>query len=557
MVFALRALSSLAMLLVTVNVGHTAGRDDLLDFRSPASRRLPAAEPASIGGDVRLRTADGGVAASVDVWAEDPATGMEVARDHSDRDGRFRLRVGAGRYVVWASRPGILRSAYGAARFGLPGQPLVIEAGQSREIRLIVDRAPAVTGVVRDEQGSPIPDATVAIVRPPTARFPLSQVVSRATSDASGVYRADDLVPGEYVAVAMPRFPADAYGGLAPQFFPGVDHQSRALRIVLDVDQERSGVDFVLPRRRVTRLSGTVTSAADVHLQDIVVVVTGIDDSPPTWEAPAVLEGLRFELALHRGRYRIDIRAAGVHSGRSRPDGGWYYASSTVEISNDSPVEFQFVVQEGVEVRGQVRSPGVQTNGLGVRLVPVLGRQAASRPVEATVGVDGRFRLEGVAPGRYDVELLGAAGSCLLDGLLLRGEAQATAVVDIHSSASESEPQLELVVRPSTASLSGTFVTTHTGVTSTVVGLLFMDRNSLAGRPSPLVLTRADTTGTYVFSKRVPGTYTLFLLRESDVTSVESATLVEDLWNGASAGIPVTLVAGVETNLNIRIAGGK
>lgn len=84
-----------------------------------------------------------------------------------------------------------------------------------------------------------------------------------------------------------------------------------------------------------------------------------------------------------------------------------------------------------------------------------------------------------------------------------------------------------------------------------------MDRNSLAGRPSPLVLTRADTTGTYVFSKRVPGTYTLFLLRESDVTSVESATLVEDLWNGASAGIPVTLVAGVETNLNIRIAGGK
>ena len=280
-----RVLALAGVLLVTPVANGAPGVATAFAIQERADLR-----PAIIHGDVRRASENGDAAPSVDVWATAVATGMEVSRDQTDGDGRFTLTVPPGRYSVISRRPGYLQANYGSMHYGLPGSPLVVGAGQRVNIRIVVHRAPAVLGVVRDDVLRPISNATVDILQPSTLGGPERRVVSRTTTDVSGAYRVDDLVPGEYLAVAKPPRPSAAGSGPiqlqtpAAQYYPGSDAEDGAERLRLNANEERAGVDFTLPRRPLTRLAGVVVPPENVRLvDDVMAIVTGAGDSPPTW----------------------------------------------------------------------------------------------------------------------------------------------------------------------------------------------------------------------------------------------------------------------------------
>jgi hypothetical protein len=510
---------------------------------------------AIISGEVRRTSATGEVAPSVDVWAADAATGAEVGRNQTDGSGRFTMAVPAGRYTISAVRPGYLRSDYGSARYGLPGSPIDIAPGQHEQIQIVIHRGAVVTGVVRSETGASIASAIVEMWRPSMTTGLQREFVSRATTDANGIYRVEGLPPGAYLMVAMMSYrttPGNAPKRVrapAAQFFPATEAESQADRVTVEADEERTGVDFMLPRRSLTMLTVVLTARDNVKLfGDVVAIVTGVENSPPTWEAPPIRAG-RFMLPLHPGRYRIDVRGYGSRvDQRPQSEGRLYFASAVIEVEDVASITRELPLREGLRVEGQVRALNGQLGSLSLRLVPASSRQPVARPVTAAVTPAGRFSAEGLAPGRYRVELLDDAW--VLDAVRFRGQLQVGFTVDIEDAVSVD--QLELVVAPLTASLSGTVVGAEAGVSSHVIALL-SENGAEHGPASRLALTRADNRGGYLFSKQRPGSYQLFLLRTPELADLNSRTFLDELRRDSSAGIQVTLMAGAETRMDVRI----
>ncbi len=511
--------------------------------------------PAVISGEVK-RTTDGEVAPSLDVWAAEASTGTEANRSQTDRTGRFVLSVPPGRYVVTAGAPGYVPSSYGSGHHSLPGSPIVVSAGQREEIRIMVRRAPVVRGVVRDDFGRPIDNATVEILRPSTLHEHERWVVTSTTTDTNGAYRAEGLLPGEFLAVAMPMRPTSTAKGSvqfqtpSAQFFPGTDAESGATHIVLDADEQRSGVDFALPHRPLTRLTGILVVPESVKLfGEVLAIVTGVDDSPPTWDAPPVRAG-RFELLLHRGRYRVDIRAFGTHSDRPpQSEGRLYAASAVVDVEESGGLLREFRLGEALRVSGHVRA--TRSAGLRVRFTPPPSRRPAAVPVEAPTSADGRFTVEGISPGRYRCEVIDGEKSRVLDTVRFRGQEQLSTTIDIEESVGADD--LELTVVPTTASLSGMVLGARDAPSHYLIGLLREDGATQGARPSLRYLTRPDNRGGYLFSSLRPGPYVLFLVRNPNPAYLNSRVLMDDVRGDAAGAIRITLIAGTQAALDLRI----
>lgn len=519
----------------------------------------PALDAAIISGEVRRSSAEGGIGvASVDVWAVDTRTGVEASRDLTDRNGHFTMSVAPGRYVVSAHRPGFLLTAYGSIPEGLPPIPLRVAAGQRHEIQLTIARGAAVTGTVRDDHGVPISHAAIAMLRASAAFDDQREAGSRVLTDANGAYRSEGLPPGEYLVAALAPGPVGVPSGgalfrtPAAQFFPGVDDAAQATRVRLAADEERNGIDVTLPRRPLTALDGVIVAPNDVRIGDgTIAIVTGAEGSPPSWDAP-VVQGGRFHLLAHPGRYRVDIRAPGTPIQQpGQAAGRTYFSSAFVDLGHAVRIgERQFRLREALTVSGRIRSLEAPIAGVQVRMVPALPRQAAIRPVDAVASADGRFTAVGVAPGQYRVELIGADRSWELDSVRFRGQPQRGSVIEIEAPVDADE--LDVVVAPTTASLAGTIDVAGDEPSSHVIALLPEERPET--RDPPLSLTRADDRGGYLFTSQRPGTYLLFLLRNPGAALLENRTLLDDLRSNPAAGVRVTLTAGTETRIDVRLS---
>jgi hypothetical protein len=512
---------------------------------------------AIISGEVRRTSATGDVAPSVDVWAADAATGAEVGRSQTDVNGRFTLTVPPGRYTISAVRPGYLRADYGSSRHGLPGTPIVIASGAHAQIQLVIHRAAVVTGVVRAEIGAPVASAAVELWRPSTPNGSQREFVSSATTDANGFYRVMGLPPGAYLAVAMikshrttPVNAAERIRAPAARFFPAAETESQADPITVHADEERTGVDFMLPSRPLTTLTAVLTPPDTVKLfGDLVAIVTGVEPSPPTREAPLIRPGGRFMLPLHPGRYRIDVRAYGSRVDQPQlSQGQLYFASAVVDVDDVAFITRELPLREGLRVAGHVRALEGQLQSLRLRLLPASSRQPVARPVAAAVSPSGRFSAEGLSPGRYQVDLLDDAWA--LDSVRFRGQLQMGYTLDIEDAVSVD--RLELIVAPRTASLSGTVAGLQAAPGSHVIALLPLDGSEPAAE-SRLALTRADNTARYLFPKQRPGPYRLYLLANPDLAVRDISSIVDELRNHPSAGIPVTLRAGADTRMDVRM----
>jgi hypothetical protein len=145
--------------------------------------------------------------------------------------------------------------------------------------------------------------------------------------------------------------------------------------------------------------------------------------------------------------------------------------------------------------------------------------------------------------------LVEATGLYALNSLGFRGRTRREPVVDIDGQTNADE--LELNISPTSASLSGTIVG---GAASSYVMALVME--DVAAEPvddSVTQLKRPDNTGRYLFASCRPGSYVLFALRDPDPAVLDRSNILKAVRKDTAAGIRVTLAAGAETRLDVRV----
>ena len=143
-------------------------------------------------------------------------TGETVATPRlvgTNDEGRFVFdRLPAGRFTVSATKAGFVQGFHGSIRPGRgPGVPVAVADGQTVDVAIKLLPGAAITGVITDTRGTPMPGVTVAAVdtRASGATFP-----TRVVTDDRGMYRAFGLAPSEYLVSAVPQLvPASAQRG--------------------------------------------------------------------------------------------------------------------------------------------------------------------------------------------------------------------------------------------------------------------------------------------------------------------------------------------------------
>jgi hypothetical protein len=132
--------------------------------------------------------------------------GAQPLRVMADGQGRFGFRdLPKGRFNLASTRPGWADGAYGRTRPG--GTALGISLAEGEKVSGVVVpmwRFASITGTVVDEQGEPIVNASVRLLKRQlvNGRVRLTPQ-SQDTTDDRGIYRIGMLEPGEYV-VAIP-----------------------------------------------------------------------------------------------------------------------------------------------------------------------------------------------------------------------------------------------------------------------------------------------------------------------------------------------------------------
>src|SRR5436309_180677 len=162
----------------------------------------------------RVVTADGGKPvkrARVFVTAAELPGGRGVLTDDS---GVFDLtELPAGRYTLTVSKSGFVSLSYGQRRPLQAGTPLQLGDGeQLKGVDFRLPRGGVIAGRILDEEGEPVPGATVRVMRYQYQQGDrrLAQAGSGQTDDR-GQYRVWGLMPGDYYVNALTR--SQNFGG--------------------------------------------------------------------------------------------------------------------------------------------------------------------------------------------------------------------------------------------------------------------------------------------------------------------------------------------------------
>jgi hypothetical protein len=370
------------------------------------------------------------------------------ATTRTDGSGRFEFKgLPAGKYDLRATKMNGGTATYGASTFRELGDVIMLGDGEARgEITLRFLYSASVSGHVYDPDGEPVANARVSLLRPGRnlGAPVLVQYRGAGITDDRGEYRFSSVAPGRYYLRVSPTGPG-RFGGpntgpqamLVEQFFGGERDAKDATAVHVGGGESLSGFDFHLISEPAVEVRGQVlgvptepepAQAQPPQSEGLVELSSGtiggfgggmadagiqIRISPAEWNSQRWTTGVialgpehRFETpAVPAGRYRIE---AELHAGNKA-----YGASQIVDLHPGSG-EISLTLAPAVDIHGNLRVEGQAPhtdlpatsrpgrNTLRVQLVRPETRQSN---VSAEVGADGRFTLEQVLPGEWELSI--------------------------------------------------------------------------------------------------------------------------------------------------------
>ena len=527
------------------------------------------------------------------------SNGRDVGRVMaSDESGRFLFEnVPEGRYTLTANKGGYLPGAYGSTVPGSAGTPLVIAAGgQANGLKIAMTRGAVITGVLRDDHGTPVEGLRVWAVRPGTRVNERTGEVSAASGSSSitddrGSYRIFGLSPGSYVVyVTAPLWisagttrltaredvqraqrlvDAATAGGTAPpaaapqpvgatvtyanSYYPRTVAPGEAAVLQLRAGEERGGIDLHLILATTAGISGRVV---DVSGQPVA--------NPVVWIRPAVPGGTRdqFEMrtqpdgtfsvaSLQAGRY--DLGAQG-RAGADRT----LWARLTISVADRDQSDLVLQLQPGLQVSGRLIFDGDATpppaSSIGVTLFEAGQTSFHSLP-SAKPATDGTFTIEGIAAARYRINIGELTGRLPAGWMVKSITAPGTDIdhadVPIEVVVGRELPPLTVTLTSRTTELSGTLQDSAGRPAPAFTMVAFTtDTTAWGGQSRRVQSTRPADDGKFSFMNLPAGDYFLAAVNGMESGQANDAQFLSTLVAGATR---VTIAAGQKTVQDLKI----
>jgi hypothetical protein len=269
--------------------------------------------------------------------------------------GEFKFAgVKAGTYYVHVICPGYIdsfdqfsdedfASADPAIRARIAQIPTVTVTGtDSATTDLTLERAAAISGRIRFDDGSPAAGWTLSAIKPGTPEsggeaaavvmsqaLAMSGAVQIAKSDDLGHFRVTGLLPGEYAVRATMIANAigvtadnigDGGSGIQLVVFSG-DTFSRAdaKSISVSAGEEYSGADITVPAHSLHNITGHVVAKSDAHTLNVGQVVLTSKTNPALHMTAAIRDDGSFHFEYLPGGINYTLTVEDAADGRNTP----------------------------------------------------------------------------------------------------------------------------------------------------------------------------------------------------------------------------------------------
>ena len=476
--------------------------------------------------------------ALVELIAENQAQGGDYTAV-SGADGAFRIEnILPGRYRLFVERTGLLDTDKSHPRS--EGRVLALAAGQElKNVNVRLQAAAVLRGRVTDEDGDPLPNAEVTVLRQTfvSGHRHWEQAGAERTNDL-GEYRVANLPAGSvYVSVSPPpdfkslieaggagadaRHSASASTSYQTTYYPGTSDRSQATPLQL-----HAGDEFPI--------NFSMTPAPSLSIQGSIV------NLPPRSSATIMLQSRDFRLVLngaemHKdGSFVIRDVSPGSYEIVATVDGSAVpmMARQPLQVGSSNIEGLRLSPQPGGSVRGHLRVEGRGVEGKnGAALRPdfertflllestendedegVLG--AGKFTNLAHVAPDGSFGWDDVPPGNYYVQIVRDAGAND-DWFVKTLRAGGRDVNDPGINVSGGTVALDLVASTNGGVADGV-ITDHEGQSVANAVVVAVPEPRMGARMDRYRKTQSDQNGHFQLQGLRPGDYTVLAWESVD-----------------------------------------
>jgi protocatechuate 3,4-dioxygenase beta subunit len=349
-----------------------------------------------------------------------------------DAGGFDFTHLPAGRFTLTTSKAAYLTVAYGQRRPLQPGTPLQLrEAEQLTRVDVALPRGSVISGTVRNENGDPMPGATLRVLLYQYVQGDRQLVpAGSAQSDDRGRYRVWGLNPGEYYLAAVApllRVATSASAGhaqesYAPTYYPGVASAREAQPVAVGLSVELLDLDFNVLLVPVSRIVGRVIDPQGAVSRAASVSLSLADNA-----GPGESRSLGARIGPD-GTFTIDDIPPGRYalSARAENNGATAYATQPFETNGGDAADLTLFLASGATLSGTTvfESTGAaavpEPGEVSIAATPTARAAFGPRGATATLEADGSFTLAGVPPGVHWIRARAPQGwvlkSVIVDG---------------------------------------------------------------------------------------------------------------------------------------------
>jgi len=476
-------------------------------------------------------------------------------------DGSFRIEgIVPGRYHLFAERTGLLEVDKHRAR--TDGRVLTLGAGQElKDLRIQLQAAAVVRGRVTDEDGDPLPNAQVAVLRQTfvSGRSRFEQAGAERTNDL-GEYRVAGLPEGNYyVSVSPPpdfKSLIQAAGVGAESrandksaatsnqtsyqttYYPGTADRSQAAPAELHAGDEFPANFSLTPspsltvRGSVVNLPPRASAVIMLQSRDFSLVLNGAemhqdgsfvihDVAPGAYTILATVENAAVPMMA---RQALQVVSNSVDDLRLSPQpGGWIHGRLRVENKNGSRAD---VSQMFLTLRSADGDDEVGGFSMGDGFSHL-----------AHVAMDGSFEWKSVPPGTYFVQLAGEGSGnsdLFLKSILAGGRDVGDAGISVNGGA----VALDLGASANGGVVEGV-VTDKKGEPVADAVIVAVPETRLRTQVERYRKTVSDQSGRFVLHGIEPGDYTLFAWESVDGEAYYNPEFLKN-YEGQGSALPVS-----------------
>ena len=454
----------------------------------------------------------------------------------TDAAGRFVISgIEPGKYRLQAEKAGFVDQQYGAKGPSRAGETIELAKSQRmRDASLKMTPHGVISGRVLDEEGEPVVNATLQVVRRGYVRGRKQMVpVDSGSTNDLGEYRVYGLSPGRYYLSAlyrrgsrgMPTQEGDQET-YAPTYYPGGSTPDSAAPVDLQPGAHFGNMDIRLQKMRAVRVQGRVMVAQASGNRPAIATIMLMQKGEPSQF------GMRNTTRPYnaQGDFIINNVSPGSYIAVAThfENGQLLSARQPVEVGN-SPVDgITLTPVPGAELRGRVKVEGEASADMGRIRVSLSPRSSAGAMFgpgaqgSGTVKADGTFSMLNVQAELYDVRVSGVPDGGYVKSIRM-GNADITDT-GLDFSTGVTPAEVAIVISLAAGAVDGT-VQSEKPEQAAGATVVLVPEGSRSESDRYYVTASSDQNGRFTLKNVTPGEYRLYAF-----DTVESGAYMDPEW---------------------------